>query len=65
MPLTAALRRAFLDSPEDEIALIPGRRSVRLELGEVSAPVWIAAVLFGQAPDEVPAAASMWVEVSE
>ena len=45
--------------------LLAGRRTVRLELGEASAPLWIAAVLFGQAPDEVPAAASMWVEVAE
>lgn len=29
MPLTAALRRAFLDSPEDEIALIPGQETRR------------------------------------
>lgn len=45
--------------------LVAGRRTVRLELGEASAPVWIAAVLFGEAPGEVPADASMWVEESE
>jgi len=45
--------------------LVAGRRAVHLELAESRAPLWIAAVLFGQASREVPAGASMWVEESE
>lgn len=45
--------------------LVPGRRTVHLELAEARGPVWIAAVLYGQAPDATSARPSMWVEVPE
>ena len=45
--------------------LVPGRRTVHIELAESRAPVWIAAVLYGQAAPSSAPGSSMWVEVPE
>jgi hypothetical protein len=45
--------------------LVAGKRKLRIELDSAGAPVWIGAVLVGQAPAGAPAGARAWVEEEE
>ncbi len=45
--------------------LVPGRRKLRIELDGGASPVWIGAVLVGQAAAFTPSGARAWVEEEE